>query len=162
MRRNKLIILLLLVSILLCCLNGCKGSPRQTEPPVPVESSAIPVESTAPVLEEIDYAGTVVLDMESSTLKREVTVKQYIDGDTTHFHVPDDLVPGGVLKARYLSINTPESTGKIEEFGKKASAPLSHSSTGAWCCLRFRTARQEGNYWTAEGRGTVSAPCLRY
>jgi DNA/RNA endonuclease YhcR with UshA esterase domain len=31
-------------------------------------------------------------------------------------------MPGGVLKARYLAVNTPESTGKIEEFGKKASS----------------------------------------
>jgi hypothetical protein len=30
-------------------------------------------------------------------------------------------MPGGVLKGRYLAINTPESTGKIEEYGKKAS-----------------------------------------
>ena len=48
-------------------------------------------------------------------------MKQFVDGDTTHFFVPSSVMPGGVLKARYLAVNTPESTGKIEEFGKKAS-----------------------------------------
>ena len=149
MRRNKLIILLLLASILLCCVTGCKGNPRQTEPSIPAEASAIPVESTAPVLEEIDYAGTVVLDMESSTLKREVTVKQYIDGDTTHFHVPEDLIPGGVLKARYLSINTPESTGKIEEFGKKASAFTREKLSSATSII----IESENDTWNADSTG---------
>lgn len=69
----------------------------------------------------VDYAGQVELDMSSSSLKQEVTVKAYIDGDTTHFYVPTSVSDSGVLKARYLAINTPESTGKIEEWGKKAS-----------------------------------------
>ena len=68
-----------------------------------------------------DYASLLKLDMASATLKQEVTVKAFIDGDTTHFYVPDSVVDGGVLKARYLAINTPESTGKIEEWGKTAS-----------------------------------------
>jgi micrococcal nuclease len=59
--------------------------------------------------------------MSSNTLKQEVTVHAYIDGDTTHFNVPETVMPGGVLKARYLAINTPESTGKIEPWGKTAS-----------------------------------------
>ncbi len=69
-----------------------------------------------------DYVSELKLDMTSSTLKQEVTVKTYVDGDTTHFHVPNSVVESGVFKARYLAINTPESTGKIEEWGKKASA----------------------------------------
>lgn len=72
--------------------------------------------------EAIDYAGQLHLNMGSETLKCEVTVKTYVDGDTTHFNVPADVLEEGVLKARYLGVNTPESTGKIEEYGKKASA----------------------------------------
>ena len=68
-----------------------------------------------------DYAARVKLDMASETVKQEVTVKTFVDGDTTHFFVPETLVETGVLKARYLAINTPESTGKIEEYGKRAS-----------------------------------------
>lgn len=69
----------------------------------------------------VDLAATLKLDMNSATLKQEVTVKSYIDGDTVHFNVPNSLVEGGVLKARFLSVNTPESTGKVEEYGKAAS-----------------------------------------
>ncbi len=72
--------------------------------------------------ESVDYAAQVKLDQSSATLKQEVTVKLYVDGDTTHFNVPASVSDNGVLKARYLAINTPESTGKIEEYGKKASA----------------------------------------
>ena len=69
-----------------------------------------------------DYAAEVKLtEGSSATAKQKVTVKTYIDGDTTHFNVPASVSPTGVLKARYLAINTPESTGKIEEYGKAAS-----------------------------------------
>ena len=71
--------------------------------------------------ESIDYAGELRLNLYSETVKQEVTVKAFVDGDTTHFFAPEDLVETGVLKARYLAVNTPESTGKIEEWGKKAS-----------------------------------------
>ena len=70
-----------------------------------------------------DFAAELKLDMSSNTKKQEVTVKTYIDGDTTHFYLPQgsDVTADGVIKARYLAINTPESTGKIEEWGKAAS-----------------------------------------
>ncbi len=71
--------------------------------------------------EAIDYAGQLHLNMGSETLKAEATVKTFVDGDTTHFSVPLYVQEEGVLKARYLGVNTPESTGKIEEYGKKAS-----------------------------------------
>ena len=68
-----------------------------------------------------DLAATVKLDDASATRRVEATVKTYVDGDTTHFYVSDPSFEGGVVKARYLAINTPESTGKIEEWGKAAS-----------------------------------------
>ena len=68
-----------------------------------------------------DYAGKIVLDMNSETVKAEVTVKSFIDGDTVHFNVNEGSFNGTVLKARFLAVNTPESTGKIEEYGKQAS-----------------------------------------
>ena len=71
--------------------------------------------------EFIDYVAATTLDLNSETLKQEVTVYNYIDGDTTHFDVPTSVRDTGVLKARYLACNTPESTGKIEKWGKKAS-----------------------------------------
>ncbi len=100
-----------------------------------------PEEQTPP--EAVDYVSQLKLDMTSDTAKQEVTVKTYVDGDTTHFYVPESVVEGGVFKARYLAINTPESTGKIEEWGKKAAAftkeklssatsIIVESDTGSW------------------------------
>lgn len=76
---------------------------------------------TQAVVEYVDYAASVELNMSSNSAKAEVTVKTFIDGDTTHFNISESVMETGVLKARYLSINTPESTGKIEEYGKAAS-----------------------------------------
>ena len=69
----------------------------------------------------VDYLEQVKFDPNSSTAKIEVTVKMHIDGDTTHFNVPRTFDSNGYIKARYLAVNTPESTGKIEEWGKAAS-----------------------------------------
>ena len=85
----------------------------------PTAQEQTPAETAAVVYE--DYAASLVLDMESETVKQEVTVKSFVDGDTVHFHVPESVVEDGVLKARFLAVNTPESTGKIEEYGKAAS-----------------------------------------
>ncbi len=115
MKRLCKICSLLLVACLLCgALLSCQnGAPEETKPTSDVVE---PMQ-----VEHIDIAGSLTLDMSSETLKQEVTVKSYVDGDTTHFHVPSSVVEGGVLKARYLAVNTPESTGKIEEWGKAAS-----------------------------------------
>ena len=96
----KLISLLLITCVLVSCfLVSCDNEP-----------------------EHIDYAAAVAFDPAATdTAKQEVTVKNYIDGDTTHFFVPTSISETGVLKARYLGINTPESTGQIQEYGKKAS-----------------------------------------
>ena len=67
----------------------------------------------------VDYVSQLKLDMNSTSLKKVVTIKNYVDGDTTHFWA--DVDSTGVVKARYLAINTPESTGRIEEYGKQAS-----------------------------------------
>jgi endonuclease YncB( thermonuclease family) len=64
---------------------------------------------------------TLKFNPNSGRAYTEATVKTFVDGDTTHFNVPSSIVSGGVLKARYLGINTPESTGQIEPWGKKAS-----------------------------------------
>lgn len=71
--------------------------------------------------EFVDYVAKVTLDMNSDTVKQEVTVKGFVDGDTTHFYVPTSIRDTGIMKARYNGVNTPESTGQIEPWGKKAS-----------------------------------------
>lgn len=48
----------------------------------------------------------------------KVTLSQNVDGDTAHFKDSD----GTYFQARFLMINTPESTGKIDPWGKAAGA----------------------------------------
>lgn len=118
-RHLRITALLLLVCLLSGTMLGCQGEQEDASVPPTAEpsSEATSGEPAAPV----DYAASVKLNMDSETAKQEVTVKTYVDGDTTHFHVPESVDPNGVLKGRYLGINTPESTGKIEEYGKAAS-----------------------------------------
>lgn len=47
----------------------------------------------------------------------KVNFKTHIDGDTVHFETSS----GQILKSRFYGIDTPESTGKIQEYGKAAS-----------------------------------------
>ena len=52
----------------------------------------------------------------------EVTLFNPVDGDTAHFHQKE--TNGGterLVKVRFYGIDTPESTGQIDEWGKKAS-----------------------------------------
>lgn len=109
-KTQKLTALLLVLVLVVGVFAGCQD---------PAETTGSTA-SQAP-LETVDYVDKLKLDMTSSTWKKEVTVRSYIDGDTTHFDVPTDISEDGILRARYLCVNTPESTGKIEEWGKKAS-----------------------------------------
>ena len=97
----------------------------------------------------IDYAAQVKLDMNSETLKQVVTLEQHIDGDTSHFKVPTSIVSTGKLKARYLAVNTPESTGKIEEWGKKASKFTKERLTNATSIL----IETNGTEWEVDSTG---------
>ena len=148
--RKQFIVYLLLVAILLCSLTGCAEEPQTEETTVPTETTEAVQETTteAPFV-EMDYAASVELDMTTPTAKQEVTVKQFIDGDTTHFFVPTSIMSGGVLKARYLAINTPESTGKIEEYGKKASAFTKEKLSSATSII---IESEDGN-WNADSTG---------
>ena len=110
MKFNKILLILLIVCLVASMLVSCNNvTPGEQE----TQGDEKP--------EWVDYVSEVKLDMNSDTLKIDATVKSYIDGDTTHFYVDPSVCADGILKARYLAINTPESTGKIEEWGKAAS-----------------------------------------
>lgn len=53
----------------------------------------------------------------------EVTVKSFTDGDTANF---TEVGNPDTIKLRFLAINTPESTAKVEPWGKKASIFTKH------------------------------------
>ena len=97
----------------------------------------------------VDYVSQLKLDMDSETLKQEVTVKMHIDGDTTHFNAPTSVAPDGVIKARYLAVNTPESTGKIEEWGKAASSFTKEKLTNAHSII----VESNDDSWNYDGNG---------
>ena len=138
----RVISLFALVCLVIGCFCGCQeGSDGST---------GAPTDSTGSN-DLVDYAASVTLDMSSNTLKEEVTVKGYVDGDTTHFYVDGDLkVDGGVIKARYLAVNTPESTGKIEEWGKKASEFTKTALSGATSII----LETDGTTLEADSTGT--------
>ncbi len=102
--------------------------------------------------EKIDYASQVSLDTHSSSLKEEVTLVNHVDGDTSHFKVPAsmaNLVKTNLLKARYAAVNTPESTGKIEEWGKKASNYTKNALTTASSIV----IESDGAEWEVDSTG---------
>ncbi len=132
---NKLISLIMMLCLTVCVLTGCQDN-------TPVASGG---EST----DAIDYVANTKLQMESDTKKQEVTVKSYIDGDTTHFNVPSEVSEDGVLKARYMGVNTPESTGKIEEWGKKASTFTKEKLMGASSII----VESDNENWNVDSTG---------
>ena len=142
---NRLLAMLLLLSIVLTCLVACN---TDTSDATESETNA-PTDATEPKHEHIDYVEKVKLDMSSDTLKQEVSVKFYIDGDTTHFNVPVSVDKTGVMKARYLAVNTPESTGKIEEWGKTASNFTKEKLSSAISIL----VESDDNTWNFDGNG---------
>ena len=140
MKYPKLLSTLLAACILLGCMAGCaEESPAEST----AATQSIPIE-------EVDYAGSMTLNMNGPTAKLEVTVKTFVDGDTTHFHAPADQFEEGVLKIRYLGINTPESTGKIEEWGKKASNFTKEKLSNAVSIV----VESESSTWEADSTGS--------
>ena len=136
--KKKILSLLLFTVVALGSLAGC-GVLKKNNKDNDASSESTSVESSSSIdsnssssnepIEKIDYVSQLKLDMATESLKQEVSVKTYIDGDTTHFYpkgdtsrLPELVQDDGFLKARYAAVNTPESTGTIEEWGKKAAA----------------------------------------
>ncbi|MGM9873877.1 MAG: thermonuclease family protein [Bacilli bacterium] len=67
---------------------------------------------------DFDYVGHNFLDDGIG----QVTLFNPVDGDTAHFHqIENNGGTSRLVKVRFYGIDTPESTGQIEEWGKKAS-----------------------------------------
>lgn len=118
---ERVVSLLLLLCLLLSCVSGCANTAAGGEDPSPAGGEQETNTEEPAAVEHKDYVAALKFNPASQTVKQEVTVKAFIDGDTVHFNVPTSVSETGVLKARFLAVNTPESTGKIEEYGKKAS-----------------------------------------
>ena len=133
-RSISIISILLLLCVLISSLVACDNSSENNDP---AENS------------HVDYVADTKLDMNSDSLKQEVTVKMFIDGDTTHFNVPYSFDATGVVKARYLAVNTPESTGKIEEWGKVASNFTKEKLSAATSII----IESDSDRWNYDGNG---------
>ena len=101
--------------------------------------------------QHVDYVMETKLDMNSSTKKQEVRFgdRSHIDGDTTHFEVSSSVDPSGIIKARYLAVDTPESTGQIEEWGKAASRFTKEKLSSATSII----LESETEKWNYDGNG---------
>ena len=152
--------------MVLCLLAGCGQTPAGTvgtsgssAEPAPASSAESLPESTketdppastaAQVFEEHDYAGEIALEAHSNSAKQEVTVKNFVDGDTVHFNVPASMAADGELKARFIALNTPESTGKIEEYGKAASRFTHEKLENAAAIL----IESDDDHWNVDSTG---------
>jgi len=144
---------LIAVLIVLCMLlSGCGGddSAQSDQSQQDQTGESTTDQGSSGTVTEVDHAASIKLDMSSSTAKVTATVKAFIDGDTTHFNVPSSAMENGVLKARYMAINTPESTGKIEEYGKKASAFTKEKLSAATSII----LESETSVWDPDSTGS--------
>lgn len=151
-RLNRILSALALLCLILTCFTACGEAGQGTvEPPARETSTgtASPAPTESASAEPVDYVSALKLDLSSETVKQEVTVKTYVDGDTTHFLVPESVMKSGVLKARYLAVNTPECTGKIEEYGKKAAEFTREKLSSATSIL----IESDDGSWNADSTG---------
>ncbi len=115
----RILVILLVIATIAGCFASCYGTGNGDQTSESSPETNVNPENEIP--EFVDYASQVKFNRNSGRKYAEVTVYNYIDGDTTHFNISDPDFDGNILKARYLGINTPESTGSIEPWGKKAS-----------------------------------------
>lgn len=115
---SKILIMLLVIVMLAGSLIACGPNPDEGSD---TGSGSTNTDTGSETPEFVDYASQLKFNPDSGKIWTYATVKSYIDGDTTHFFVDKSLIPEGYVKARYLGINTPESTGVVEPWGKKAS-----------------------------------------
>lgn len=122
-------------------LSGCVNAAPASSPVSSSSTTSLPASSSVPVSSStsdssslaawVDYAhnGSVKLNLDyanrtfASDGVEQVTLKTCIDGDTAHFYPVSKTPVGGLdyIKARFYGIDTPESTGKVQPYGRGAS-----------------------------------------
>lgn len=117
---NGFLLLVLAVALVMCCV-ACEPDDPCAKGHNFQYGTCTVCGATDENFQPTDYVSQLNLDMSSDTKKIDVTVRNYVDGDTTHFYANDPAFEGGVLKARYLAVDTPESTNIIEPYGKTAA-----------------------------------------
>ena len=83
--------------------------------------------ATSSLPEWVDYTSQISLDHDYKDHDfyadgiGKMTLKTPIDGDTAHFYPVVTATSSDVVKSRFYGIDTPESTGQVQEWGKAAS-----------------------------------------
>ncbi len=92
---------------------------------VPAMASCDSIDPYAPLTPEIDYVAQtkltqnyVGMDFASQGIG-EVDLRRAVDGDTAHFYPVGQT--RGEIKLRFIGVDTPESTGQVEKWGKGAA-----------------------------------------
>lgn len=121
----KKIYYLLLTSLFSLAIASC-GDTTLSSDLTSQTDSVVTSSSTEEVDEFVDYVSQTKLDLNDGKAYFEAKVLRFVDGDTTHFqpkegNPPVEWVTGDYLSARYISVDTPESTGKIQIWGKSAA-----------------------------------------
>lgn len=121
MRKIKsLLIASLCVGALLFGAAACTGKGGSSNDPakkVPGDENWVDYVYDGTVSLGLDYVGK---DFYTDGIG-QFSLKTPIDGDTAHFTPVVDSTHQGTMKARFYGIDTPESTGKVQEWGKAAS-----------------------------------------
>ena len=86
----------------------------------------------------------------------QFSLKTAIDGDTAHFTPKVDAGNIGTMKARFYGIDTPESTGKVQEWGKPASKYTKHMLEEADANGTIVVSSAQDNYGAPEPDSTGS------
>ncbi|MBQ1232362.1 MAG: thermonuclease family protein [Clostridia bacterium] len=161
---HQLLIVLLVLATVVGCFAACDvqdetpevttdapetETESESEGSVTTDTESEEQTTAAPAPEFVDFASQLKFNKNSGRLNVEVTVHAFIDGDTTHFNVPTSVEPTGILKARYLGINTPESTGIIEPWGKKASNYTKETLSKATSII----IESDNDKWNADSTG---------
>lgn len=112
---KKRLFSLLLILVLGLVLASCDGTNNNNKTNEPLDGSKVYETTTKKLTLSQDYEGKNFLIDGIG----KATVEFYTDGDTSRFSLSDTHES---VVVRYYSVNTPESTGGVEKWGKAASA----------------------------------------
>lgn len=112
----KKILFTLFAGLLSIGLAAC-GQKSGSKEPEKGDKNWIDYANNGSVKLELDYVGH---DFYQDGIG-QFSLKTAIDGDTAHFVQVDQQKSQETMKARFYGIDTPESTGKVQEWGKPAS-----------------------------------------
>lgn len=122
--------LLAFLALISLAVVGCKDN--RSEAPSDVASISEQEEGSQSVsISTVDYTeeAKLLLDYENKVFVRDgiakATLKTPIDGDTAHFYTQNGS-ESETIKARFFGIDTPESTGAVQPYGKGASNFTKH------------------------------------